>query len=199
MKNQFLQNFIRTPKRVYFYSFLAVILALFTFFLLSYFQFYVHEYGHASSAILYSMAKNESNININFSYMDYKIPYLGINTKVPQQTITRFPEIMSIYGVLFTIIFYSLVFTMIAFFLSRKKAYDSKRIGILLIGLLVVLIENDIVLNLFCGTDGLDLHCSNGLLMILSGIFMFLLLVAIGYFYLELFILGKIKTKKEVK
>lgn len=204
MKSNLKQIIKRTPKRIYFYSTLAVVLALITFLILNYYQFYVHEFGHASAAVLYSMTTHNESITINFTYINYKIPLTNIGLLAPQQTITRYPGIMSVYGVLFEIIFYASIFTLIAYILSKiRRMKDNNRIAFALMGVLVLLIINDIVSNLFCGTDGLKFSCSNSFLMIFSGIFMFLLLSFLGYFYMELLIFrsnifNKI-NKQEVK
>lgn len=189
MKINFKENLKRTPKRIFIYSTIAVVLALITFLILNYCQFYVHEFGHASSAVLYTMTTHNESITINFTYINYKVPLTNISLLVPQQTITRFPRIMSVYGVLFTIIFYALIFTLIAYILSKIKSLkENNRIAFSLMGVFILLIINDIVSNLFCGTDGLNLSCSHNFLMIFSGIFMFLLLLVLGYFYMELLI-----------
>lgn len=175
MKLNFKENLKGTPKKIFIYSTLAVVLALVTLLILNYCQFYVHEFGHASSAILHSTATHNESITINFKYISYKIPLTNIKLSVPQQTITRFPRIMSVYGVLFTIIFYALIFTFIVYFLSKIKGIkENNHIAFALLGVLALLIINDIISNLFCGTDGFNLACINGFLMISTGIFLFL-------------------------
>lgn len=192
MKINFKENLKRTPKRIFLYSTLAIILALISLLVLNYCQFYVHEFGHASSAVLYSMTTHNESITLNFTYINYKIPLTNISLLAPQQTITRFPRIMSVYGVLFTIIFYALVFTLIAYILSKIKSLkENNRIAFALVGVLVLLILNDIISNLFCGTDGLNFSCSNSFLMISAGIFLFLQLLCLVYFYIELLVVNK--------
>jgi len=193
MKFNFKEAFKNTPKRVYFYSFLAVVLALVTLLVLNYCQFYVHEYGHASAAILSTMTSHNNSVTINFTYIDYKIPLSNISLKVPQQTISRLPKIMMIYGVLFTMVFYALVFMSVAYGLSRIKSLkENNRLAYSLIGVLVLLILNDFISNLFCGTDGLNFSCSPLLFKIITGTFIVLFLLCLGYFYMELLVVNKL-------
>lgn len=194
MKNKpsFIENLLKTSLRIYVYSTLAIILALVTFIILNYCQYYVHEFGHASAAVLYTMGRQEPSVSINFTYIDYKIPLAGVGLKVPQQTITNVPRIMWVYGVLFTIMFYAAVSCGIMYLLTRiRRLRENKRIGLALVGVVGLLILNDIVSNLFCGTDGLDIYCSNSFLMVFSGVVLFFMLVVLGFFYIELILLSR--------
>jgi hypothetical protein len=189
-KINFKQNLKRTPKSIFAYSTLAIILAFVSLLALNYCQFYVHEFGHSSAAVLSTMTRHDTSISINFTYIDFKIPLTDLKFKVPQQTISRWPVILSVYGVLFTIIFYTLIFLSIAYFLSKiKNLKENNRITFALMGVLALLIINDIISNLFCGTDGLNLHCSNNFLIASTGIFLFAQLLFLGYFYMELFLI----------
>ena len=201
MTNRFIQNIKRTPKRVFIYSALAVILAILTLIVLNYFEFYVHELGHANSALLDTVTTKTNSITINFTYKDYILFGKDSGLKYPQQTFanihTNFRPLFSLSGVLFSIIFYGLIFSLVGYILTKiKRLKDNNRIALALVGVFVFIIINDIISNLFCGTDGLNLSCSNSFLMTISGIFLIIELFFLGFFYVELFMLKKDFFKK---
>lgn len=178
--------------RVYFYSAIAVILAIICFLFLSYLNFFVHELGHANSAVLYTFVEKNQNVSMNFTYIDFmNRDYL----KVPQQTIAQIPYIMLSYGVLFSIVFYSFIFILLA---RIKKVRGNKLLEYPLAISFLILILQDIVLNLFCGTDGLRLSCGHYTIMFASYLFSGALILSLGFFFVVLFF-GKKITRKENK
>ncbi len=183
---------LKNALRMMLYAVISTILALIFLLILNYFSFYVHEFGHASAATLSIMTRHESSITINFTY----IPYLNY-FKVPQQTISKLPKIMSIYGVLFTMVFYALIFISLIFIISKIKSLrENKRIEFCIATFLILLIFRDVILNLFCGTDGFNLYCNQNLISMLNYLFLLLLLLTLGWFFMEILYLKKFRREK---
>jgi len=189
-----LKKFIKEASKNYLYATIGIILAIILVLTLNYIQFYVHELGHANSVVLYSFAKNQSSLTINFTYNDF----LGKEfLKVPQQTIAPIPKIMLSYGVIFTMIFYAFIFLLVA---RLKIVRGNKFLEYPLVISLLTLVLQDIAMNIFCGTDGLRLDCSILAIQILTILFNAILLLSFGFFFamLIIFIKNK-KLQKEVK
>lgn len=194
MKVKNIWKIIKSSSNLYLYSTLGVILAIIFLILLNYFQFYVHELGHANSAVLYTFTQKNPNLTMNFTYIDF----LGKEyLKVPQQTIAPIPNIMSVYGVLFTLVFYIFIFLLIA---RLKIVRNNKWLEYPLAISLFLLVLQDIVFNLFCGTDGFKLSCNAFILKFLSWSFNGTLLLSLGFFFVMLimFIKNKKFNKSEI-
>jgi len=175
------------------YWIIVIALAMVSLWGLTYLQYYVHELGHANSALIKTMILHENTININFTYINYPIFFTNHTLKVPQQTIAPIPKMMFIYGFLFTTIFYALIFMAIVFIISKIERFkENKRIGLALTATLILLVVNDFISNLLCGTDGLNLSCSSIFINLLGKLISFLFLVALGWFYMEILFLNKI-------
>jgi len=181
-------DLIKRSSKLYLYSIIGIILAIIFVLTLNYLQFYVHELGHANSVVLHTFIQKNPTLTINFTYIDF----LGKEyLKVPQQTIAVIPKLMLIYGVLFTIIFYSFIFLLIG---RLKTVRGNKWLEYPLIISLITLISQDIALNLFCGTDGLRLSCGVFTIHFLTILFNGILLLSLGFFFVMLFMF--IKNKK---
>jgi hypothetical protein len=179
--------------RVYLYSTIAVILALVCFLLLTYLNFFVHELGHANSAVLYTFLEKNQSVTTNFTYINFMgKDYL----KVPQQTIAQIPPIMLSYGVLFSLFFYSFIFILLA---KIKRVGGNKLLEYPLAISFLTLILQDVVLNLFCGTDGLRLSCGNYTIKFASYFFSGVLILSLGFFFVILFFSKKIVRKESTK
>jgi hypothetical protein len=173
----------------------SIVLALFFTLVLIYFNFYVHELGHANSNLIYTTINHINSTTINFTYQNFILFGRDLGLNYPQQTITVMPSIMSIYGVLFSLVFYALIFLLLAKIeLIRNNNYLGVSLGIAFLTLII----QDIVSNLFCGTDGLDLACSALTFNIISWFFWATLLLSLGFFFniLLVIIINKFKSRK---
>lgn len=188
-----LKKFIKEASKSYLYATIGIILAIIIVLTLNYIQFYVHELGHANSVVLHTFAQNQSSLTINFTYINF----LGKEfLKVPQQTIAPIPKIMLSYGVLFTMVFYAFIFLLVA---RLKIVRGNKFLEYPLIVSLITLVLQDIVMNLFCGTDGLRLNCGSLVIQILTILFNAILLLSFGFFFVMLIMFIKNrKLQKEV-
>lgn len=177
-------------------SIISIVIAFFVTFTLIYFNFYVHELGHANSALLHTVITHNTSTTINFTYQDYILFGKDLGLKYPQQTLAVMPNIMSIYGVFFTIIFYAFIFLLLA---KIKMIRNNNYLGVPLVITFSALILQDIISNLFCGTDGLDLACSQFTLGIIFWIFWITILLSLGFFFNLLFtiLFNKIKGRKK--
>lgn len=188
-----IKEIIKSSAKMYGYSIIGIILAIIFVLTLNYLQFYVHELGHANSVVLHTFVQNQSSLTINFTYIDF----LGKEyLKVPQQTIAPIPNIMLVYGVLFTMFFYAFIFLLIG---RLKIVKGNKILEYPLVISLITLVLQDIALNLFCGTDGLRLSCGSFTIGFLTILFNVILLISLGFFFVTLimFIKNK-KLQKEV-
>lgn len=184
-------KFIRESSKNYLYSIIGIVLAIILVLTLNYFQFYVHELGHANSVVLHAFAQNQSSLTINFTYIDF----LGKEfLKVPQQTIAPMPKIMLSYGVLFTMVFYAFIFLLVA---RLKIVRGNKFLEYPLVISWITLVLQDIAMNLFCGTDGLRLTCGTLTIRVLTIFFNAILLLSFGFFFVMLIMF--IKNKKPQK
>lgn len=177
-------------------SILAIILAFFFTLTILYFNYYIHELGHANSALLHALITHNNSTTINFTYQDYVLFGKDLGLKYPQQTLAVMPNLMSIYGVLFSMIFYGLFFLLIVKIPIIKK---NNYLGVSLAITIIALILNDVVSNLFCGTDGLDLSCGPMTFKIIFWVFWAIILLSLGFFFNLLFIMLANKFKKIMK
>mgnify|MGYP001577277995 CR=1 FL=1 len=177
-------------------SIFSIVIAFFFTFTLIYFNFYIHELGHANSALLHTVITHNTSTTINFTYQDYMLFGKNLGLKYPKQTLAVMPNLMSIYGVLFSIIFYAFIFLLLA---KIKLIKNNNYLGIPLAITFLALILQDIVSNLFCGTDGLDLACSQFTFGIISWVFWITILLSLGFFFNLLFmtLFNKIKRGKQ--
>jgi len=175
---------------------LAIIIALFSTLSLMSFNFYVHELGHANSALIHSMINSNPSTTINFTYQDFIIFGKDTGLNYPQQTVAIMPKILFSYGVLFSIIFYALIFLVI----SRINIIKNNKLlsGSLAIAFLT-LILHDVAANLFCGTDGFKLACSQTILEIISWVTLVILLLSLGFLFSILFLIIKSKFRMKKK
>jgi len=176
---------------------LGVALAIIFLIILNFFQYYVHELGHANIAILSTFVQKNPTTTINFTYVDF--PFLHY-LKVPQATgatiLKSYTLLFNLAGVFTTIIFYciiSFLVTKIKMVQKRKALQYSVVISFLL------LILQDISLNLFCGTDGFKISCNESIKGLIFLIFNGLLLLSLGFFFviLIIFIKNNKLTKKK--
>lgn len=176
------------------YSIIGLTLAFIFLFVLNYSQYYVHELGHSNVAILSSFTQKNPSLTMNFTYVNF--PLLK-SLKVPQQTgatiLTIYTPLFAFAGVFATILFYLIIFLLVS---KIKIIRKNKVLEIPLAISFLILISQDIALNLFCGTDGLKLSCSEFTLGFLSLIFNGLLILSLGFFFAILFILRKNKNIK---
>lgn len=187
MKKEF--NFIK----VFLLAVMGVGLAIISLVVLSYFQYYIHELGHTNVAVLSTFTQKNPTLTLNFTYVDFPlIKYL----KVPQQTgatiLTSYKLLFNLAGVFANTIFYAIIFLLVA---KIKIIKDKKFLEIPLVISFLILIFQDIAFNLFCGTDGFNLSCSDSvksvLFMLLTGI----LLISLGFFFVMLTIKNKMYKK----
>lgn len=172
---------IKTSK-LFVYSAISVVLAIIFLLVLTYFQYFIHELGHANTAVIYAFTQKSQNVSMNFTYVNYPIIH---SLKVPQQTIAVMPRIMMSYGVLFTMVYYVFIFLLIS---RIKIIQNNKLLEYPLIISLFTLVIQDIISNLVCGTDGLQLSCSSFLINSLSILFSSLIITSLGFFFAILFI-----------
>jgi len=190
--NKIFKIVVKTPPKIWFFSLIAIVLAFVSLFAIGYCSYYVHELGHANSALLYTLISHQNSTNINFNYIDFG----GIaGLKVPQQTIAIMPKIMMSYGVLFSILLYLFLVMLLS---KIKRIRGDKWLEYPLAITFLIIVIRDIALNLLCGTDGLNLNCSSGLTSSLGVIFLFFALLSLGCFFIEL-ILGKYLAKQNSK
>lgn len=176
---------------------IGLILAFLLLFILTYFQYYIHESGHAGVALFSSFMQKNPHLTINFTYVDFP---LMKSLKVPQQTraiiLTRYTILFNLAGVFATILFYVLIL----FLVSRIKIIrDKKILEIPLIISFLILIFQNIGFNLFCGTDGLKLGCSEFVKSLMFFIFTLGLLISLGFFFTILTILIKNNKNKTLQ
>jgi hypothetical protein len=176
-----LWEFIKRWSKRYLYSLTGILLAIIFMILLSYSQFYVHELGHANAALLTTQIEHIPSVTINFTYQPLILFGYDTGLKYPQQTwATVLPPLMSSYGVLFSIMFYLIIFLLIG---RLKIVRNNKYLEYLLLISLLILIVRDISFNLFCGTDGFKLSCNSFILGGLSIFFGIALLLSLGAFF----------------
>ena len=157
--------------------FLGIFLAFISYQVLTYFDFFIHELGHANSAIIYTLIHKNPSIIINFSYINYTY------FVVPNQTISAIPNIMSSYGVLASLLFYSILLL----FISRIKIIkENKKLTISLIVSFILLTLREIIFNLFCGSDGFKLNCNSLFFDTLIYFFLGFFLISLGFFFITL-------------
>src|SRR3989344_6775983 len=102
---------------------LGVALAIIFLIMLSFFQYYVHELGHANIAILSTFAQKNPTTTINFTFVNFQyIPML----KVPQQTgadiLKSYSLLFNLSGVFATILFYCIIFLLLIKINNVKKS-----------------------------------------------------------------------------
>ncbi len=173
------------------YAIVGLILVVIFLFILSYFQYYVHEFGHANVAVLSTFTQKNPSLTINFTYVDF--PLMN-SLKVPQQTgatiLTSYTILFNLAGIFATIIFYAVIFLLVA---RIKIIRNSKVLEIPLIMSFLILIFQDIAFNLVCGTDGLKLSCNDFITNLMFLTFNGLLFISLGFFFAMLVILLKRK------
>ena len=154
-------------------------------------SFYVHEYGHVSVAVFSSMAYHLSDVNLSLNY----IKQFGL--LVPQQTEwigvnvpLHIKLLYSLAGVLFTTIFYILIFLVLVYILKTSAKRDVWKY--LFYGFIVLVIDT-LVENLVCGTDGLKLSCSHYLQLTISVVFYLIFAIFIILFFFSYFSLKETK------
>ena len=152
--------------------------------LIVYFSFYVHEFGHSSAAIFSTLASHDNNpLVLSFDYALYLNKFF-----VPKETSTttlyKLNEFASLYGGLFSIVYYAILFWICASFSCRiKKLRENKKFFLMLFALFIILILREVILNWFFGIDGLQVSVQN--LTIALELFFDLIMVFImgGMFY----------------
>jgi len=185
-------KFVKSLSKSYLYSLGGLILAVIFVFILNYFQYYIHEMGHAIVAIFSAFAMENINLTITFNY----VSFWGIEfLKVPQQTGATILNLYSLpfklAGIFSTFVFYLLILSL----LDRIKIIRENKIleWSILIAFVVIIVQ-DIALNIFCGTDGFEIACNDTTLLVLRLFFNIILLLSLGFFFALLTIF--IKNKK---
>jgi fatty acid desaturase len=176
----------------------SLTLAFFLTFILLYFDFFVHELGHANIALLSGQAKQIPSITINFTYQPLMLLGYNIGLKYPQQTeaiiLNSFNPLFKVSGVLFSLFFWSIIFL----FLYRIKLLrENKYLSFSLAITFLALVINDIISNMFCGTDGFNFVCGKVIFEVLFYSFWFAILLSLGFFFSLLFFIFLEKIKHE--
>ena len=178
---------------------LSLVLAFFLTFTLLYFNFYVHELGHANIALLSTQTNQISSVTINFTYQPLLLFGYDTGLMYPQQTkvssiLVAYSSLFKVAGIIFSLFFWAIIFLLLG---RIEIIKNNKYLSLSLAITFIILILNDFVTNFFCGTDGFNFTCSDAIFNIIFYSFWGIILLSLGFFFTLLFGLIKNKSLKK--
>src|SRR3989344_5651802 len=107
---------------------LSLVLAFFLTFTLLYFNFYVHEIGHANIALISTQINQIESVEIGFTYQPLLLFGYDVGLMYPQQTkvssiLVAYSSLFKVAGIIFSLFFWAIIFL----FLGRIKIIKNNK------------------------------------------------------------------------